>query len=120
MSAFIVRTVVTAASLWVADYLLEGISFEAADDTGRIVALVVSAVVLGVLNALVRPVLMLISLPITIVTLGLFILVINGVLLWLLSLLPFTGFRVDGLLAAILGGIVVSVVSFVLNLVIRD
>jgi putative membrane protein len=71
-------------------------------------------VVLGVLNTFVRPILLMLSMPITCLTLGLFILVLNGLMLVILSLLPL-GFRVDGLLSAILGSLIVSVASFVLN-----
>ena len=69
---------------------------------------------LGALNAFVRPVLFMLSLPITCLTLGLFVLVLNGAMLVVLSWLPL-GFRVDDFLSAIVGGLVVAVVSFVLN-----
>ena len=121
--SFAIRTLVTAASLFVADWLLGGIHFEPPGYTGDaqtnyLIALALAAIVLGVLNAFVRPVLFFLSLPITCVTLGLFILVLNGLMLVLLALIPFVGFRVDDLLAAIVGGLVVSLVSFVLNRVV--
>src|SRR5262249_25517602 len=74
----------------------------------------VFALVLGVLNALVRPVLLLLTLPFTLLTLGLFILVVNALVFWLATALP-VGVQVDGFGGALLGAIVVSVVSFVAN-----
>lgn len=120
---FLIRTTVTAASLWVADYLIPGIGFAPPDytadaQTNYLIALALAAIVLGLLNALVRPVLVMLSVPITCMTLGLFIVVINGLMLFFLTLIPFTGFQVDGFLSAIVGGVIVSLVSFVLNRVV--
>lgn len=112
---FLVRTIVTAASLWVATQFVPGISISPPPGTDYLVALGISALVLGLLNAVVKPIILLLSLPITCVTLGLFIVVINGIMLVLLTLFPFTGFHVDGLLSAVAGGIVVSLTSFLLN-----
>lgn len=120
---FLIRTTVTAASLWVADYVIPGIGFAPTDytadaQTNYLIALALAAIVLGLLNALVRPVLVMLSLPITCMTLGLFIVVINGLMLVLLTLVPFTGFQVDGFFSAIVGAAIVSLVSFVLNRVV--
>jgi len=119
---FILRMVVTAASLGIADYLLEGIRFDppsytADAQTNYLLALAIAAIVLGVLNAIVRPVLLLLSMPITCVTLGLFVLVVNGLMLLILSWLPL-GFRVSDIFAAIIGALIVGVVSFCLNRVV--
>jgi len=119
----LVTTLVTAASLWAADYFLGGIFFEppaytADAQTNYVVALTLGAFVLGLLNAVVKPILFMLSLPITCLTLGLFILVLNGLILVILSLVPFVGFRVDGLISAILGALIVSVTSFLLNRVV--
>jgi putative membrane protein len=70
------------------------------------------------LNAIIRPILVMISLPITCVTLGLFVVVINGIIFWLLSLIPYTGLVVHDFLQAILGALIVSVVSFALGLIV--
>jgi putative membrane protein len=123
LMGFVIRTIVTAVSLWVADYLLAGIRFEPPSyglgaQGDQVAALLLTAVVLGVLNAIVRPILLLLSLPITLITLGLFILVINGVVLWLASLIPVLGFEIADPLSAIIGALIVSVVSWLLNLVI--
>lgn len=116
---FLIRLAVSAASLGIADYLLEGINFDppsftADAQTNYLLALAIAAIVLGVLNAVVRPVLLLLSMPVTCLTLGLFILVVNGFMLIILSWLPL-GFHVSDLLAAIVGALIVSVVSFFLN-----
>lgn len=116
---FLIRTLVTAASLWVATQVVAGLTFRppaytADAQTNYLVALVISAVALGVLNAFVRPVLFVLSLPVTCMTLGLFIVVLNGLMLVVLSWLPL-GFHVDGLISAVVGGLIVSVVSFLLN-----
>lgn len=122
--AFLVRTLVTAVALFVAAAVVPGVRFDACGaalvpDTACVVSVLLTALILGVLNALVRPILVLIALPITCLTLGLFVLVINGVVLLIAAQFGFLGFHVDGLVSAIVGGIVVSVVGFVLNLVVR-
>ena len=120
--AFLIRTLVTAASLWVATQMVPGLrigpaGFTADPQTDYLIALVISAVALGLLNAFVKPILLLLSLPITCATLGLFILVVNGLMLVILSALP-VGFHVDGLSSAIVGGLIVSITSFFLHRVV--
>lgn len=117
---FLITTLVTAASLWVADYFIPGIFFEppgytADAQTNYWLALAIAAIVLGVLNAVVKPILFMLSLPITCMTLGIFIIVLNGLMLVILALVPFTGFRVDNLFSAIVGAAIVSLTSFLLN-----
>jgi putative membrane protein len=84
----------------------------------------IMAIVLGLMNAIARPILKMLSCPLVVLTLGLFILVINGITLWLGAIVAnsffHAGFYVDGIIPAILGSIVVSVVSVILNLVLRD
>ncbi len=74
----------------------------------------VAALVLGLVNTILRPLLILLTLPVTILTLGLFILVINGILFWLVGSF-LSGFHVNGLLAGVLGAIVYSIVSWLLS-----
>ena len=108
------RLLINAAALWAATRLVPGISF---DGDWRL--LFVVALVFGVLNVSVRPVLMLLTLPFLIVTLGLFTFVLNALMLWLTSAISDAlglGFHVEGFGAAFLGALVVSVVSFVLSL----
>jgi len=104
MDRFLVRALVAAIGLWIADALISGLSFDSA------AWLLTSAVVLGLLNAVVRPLAVILTLPITLVTLGLFILVLNAGMLGLASwLLP--GFHVAGFWPAFWGALVVSLVS---------
>ncbi|OLC88224.1 MAG: hypothetical protein DMD38_04560 [Gemmatimonadetes bacterium] len=106
MRGFLLRLLITALGLWVADQLLPGIAFAS---TG---ALIVSALVLGFVNALIRPVIFILTLPLTILTLGLFILIVNGISLALVAwLVP--GFHVAGLWSATWGAIIVSLTSWV-------
>lgn len=114
--------VVATVSLWIADSLVPGISIEALAVTADAAAnywltVALSAFVLGLLNSFVRPILFMLSLPITCMTLGLFILVLNGLMLVVLAMLP-VGFRVDGLFSAIVGALVFSVTGFVLDRVV--
>ena len=108
------RLLINAAALWVATRLVPGISF---DGDWRL--LFVVALVFGLLNVSVRPVLMLLTLPFLIVTLGLFTFVLNAFMLWLTSAISNTlglGFHVEGFGAAFLGALVVTIVSFMLSL----
>jgi len=108
------RLLINAAALWAATRLVSGISF---DGDWRLLLAV--ALVFGVLNAAVRPILMLLTLPLFILTLGLFTFVLNAVMLWLTGSISDTlglGFHVEGFGAAFLGALVVTVVSFVLSL----
>ena len=115
---FLVRLLVNAAALWVATQVVYGVTF----DGGPLPMLGV-ALVFGVVNALLRPVAKILTFPIIIVTLGIFALVINGLMLWLTSSLSSAlglGFHVSGFWAAFWGAIVVSLVSLVLSMLIRD
>ena len=110
----IARLLINAAALWVATRLVPGISY-----TGDWPLLFVVALIFGVLNVVVRPLLILLSLPAVIITLGLFLLVLNGAMLLLTGAVSEAlglGFHVDGFVAAFLGGLVVSVVSMALSL----
>jgi putative membrane protein len=77
-------------------------------------AALVAAFLLGVINAILRPILVLLTLPITLLTLGLFLLVINGLMLWLVSALV-RGFQVNGFWGAVIGSILISLVSWILS-----
>ncbi len=113
MPRFVVHWLTVALSLWVATEVVPGIRVRS------FAVLAVSALVLGLINACVRPLLVLLTLPITLVTLGLFYLVINGLSFGLAAwLVP--GFTVDGLGPATLGALVVSVLSWFIGLFTRD
>src|SRR3954468_17546344 len=114
----LLRILINAAALWAAVHFVSGIHF-----TGTFVNLLCVALLFGVLNAVVRPILKLFSLPFLILTLGLFTLVLNAVMLLITSALSSSlglGLRVDGFIAAFWGALVVSVVSFVLSMFVRD
>jgi putative membrane protein len=104
MKRFLIHWLVIALALWVTAYVLPGVSVDSTQ------ALAIAAVVLGLVNALIRPVLTILTLPITILTLGLFYLVINGLTFLLASkLVP--GFHVGGFWWAVLGALLVSIIS---------
>ena len=111
---FILRLLITAAALWAATQFVSGISF---DGDWRLLFAV--ALIFGLLNAIVRPILKLLTLPILIITLGLFIFVLNACMLWLTGFISDAaglGFHVRGFRAAFFGALVVSIVSFFLSL----
>ena len=115
---FLIRLLVNAAALWVATRIVTGVTY-----TGAIVPFLGVALVFGIVNAIIRPILKLLTFPLFIVTLGLFALVLNGLMLWLTSSLSAAlglGFHVRGFGAAFWGALVVTVVSTVLSLLIRD
>ena len=120
---FLLWVTVNALALAVATWLLPGITLTAGTSGQRLLSLLVVAVVFGLVNAIVRPVVMLLSLPFIILTLGLLVLVINACLLLLTSWLSQglgLGFHVDGFWTALLGGIVVAIATWVLELVVGD
>lgn len=110
LKAFIQRWIVSTVAVLVATYVVPGIDCPDWKD------LLVATLVLGLLNTFLRPLLMLLSLPLLIFTLGLFTIVINALLLLLVSvLLGADNFRVDGFWSAFWGALVISVVSLLLN-----
>jgi len=123
MQRLILRWVINAVALYVAvgTGWIPGIH---AENPGRLaVSIVVLALIFGVINALVRPLLRFLTCPIILLTLGLFTLVINAALFWLTGLIGQqfgVGFTVDGFWPAFWGGLVVGVVSAVLSLILRD
>jgi putative membrane protein len=107
----LLRWLISAGAVFVLPHLFTGIEVKS-----FYIALVV-AVVLGLLNAVVRPVLILLTLPITLLTLGLFIFVINALLFWFVSSFV-AGFHVDGFWTAMWGSIVYSLITFIVNAVV--
>ena len=111
---FIAHLLINAAALYAATQFVSGISF---DGDWRLLFAV--ALIFGALNVIVRPILKILTLPFLILTLGLFIFVLNAFMLWLTSVVSDAlglGFHVGGFRAAFLGALVVTVVSFVLSL----
>ena len=114
--SFLIRLVINAIALWLATRLVNGISFD-----GSLAVLFVVALIFGVVNSIVKPILIVLTFPFLIITLGLFLLVLNGAMLWLTGAISDAadlGFHVSGFGAAFLGGLVVTVVSFVLSLMV--
>ena len=118
---FLARWLITAIALALAVRFIPGLSIEASGWTG----LILTALVLGIINALIRPLVTLLTLPVTILTLGMFILVINAAMLWLTAwvsswLFPESRFVIDGALAAVVGALFVSIVSTILSSALSD
>ena len=115
---FLTRLLVNAAALWVATRLVPGVSY-----SGGWLSFLAVAVVFGVVNAFIRPVAKFLTFPLIIVTLGIFALVVNGLMLWLtssLSTMLGLGLYVSGFWAAFWGALVVSIVSTILSMFVTD
>ena len=113
---FILRFLATAVALWVAVLLVPGISF-----TGSWLGMLGVALVFGLVNAVIRPILKLLTCPLVVLTLGLFVFVLNALMLWLASEISQAfgiGFDVDGFIAAFIGALIVGIVSTLLNLMV--
>jgi len=106
MSGFVVRLLISALGLWLAQALIPGVEIHGAG------TLLVAALLLGVVNAFVRPLIVLLTLPITVLTLGLFLWVINAAMLGLVAKL-LDGFTLHGFGSALLGALVVSCISWI-------
>lgn len=113
MSKFLARLAFGALGLWLADQVIAGVRFT---DGWSLLA---AALLLGIVNAFVRPVVVILTLPLTIVTLGLFLLVVNAAMIGLVALL-LSGFHVSGLAAGISAAIVTGVVSWIGAMVLKD
>jgi putative membrane protein len=120
-NAFLLSLVINAVALLITAWVVTGIHLGAAGPhptTSDWVTLFIVALIFGLVNAVIRPILILLSLPLEIITLGLFIFVINAFMLLLTSWIAQAlglGFRVDRFLAALLGALIISIVSFVLS-----
>jgi putative membrane protein len=113
MTAFVIRALLAALGLWLASEIVPGVVFT------NLGSLAAAAILLGLVNAVVRPVLVILTLPLTIVTLGLFLIVINAAMIGLVALF-LKGFVVAGLVPAILCWIVVTVVSWIGSSLVPD
>ena len=115
---FLVRLLVNAAALWVATRLVQGVTY-----TGEWLPFFAVALVFGFVNTVIRPVATILTFPLIIVTLGSFLFVVNGLMLWLtgrVSAALGLGFHVAGFWAAFWGALVVTIVSTVLSVMVRD
>lgn len=102
------RLLVNALALWVVDYIVPGLRF------ANLQSLFVSAVVIGVVNTFIRPILQVIALPITLITFGVGAILINVLLLWLVSFIV-PGFYIDTFLTAVVASLLLSLVSWFLH-----
>ena len=110
---FLIRAVVNALAIWLATEIVPGL------EAGSVTTVVVAALVLGLVNAIVRPVLLVLTLPLTLVTLGLFLFVLNALCLWLTSAVV-PGFDVRGFWPAFWGALIVSALSWIVNGFVSD
>lgn len=119
---FLLRVVVNAVAIWIATAIVPGVTLGEPELGGQVLTLLLVGAIFGVVNAVLKPVLKVVTLPLYILTLGLFALVVNALLLWLTSWLAGLfdlAFEVSGFWAALGGGIVVAIVSVGYNLL-RD
>ena len=123
------RTLINAIAIVVAAYVVniyqpDAIKWGQVDygmgEIGRYLSLALTGLVLGIVNAFVKPILVMVSMPITCLTLGLFIFVINALMLLLVSAIPFLGFVVNGFIVALVASILISLVSWALSMVLPD
>ncbi|MFF4099863.1 phage holin family protein [Streptomyces sp. NPDC001903] len=124
MTNFVVKTLANAAALAVAIWLLAGITLDDHSSLGRrTLTLILVALVFGLVNLIVKPVVKLLSLPLFVLTLGLFTLVVNALMLmltsWLAKQLDLS-FHVDNFWTALIGGLIISVVSWAVNMALPD
>ncbi|MEV0988329.1 phage holin family protein [Streptomyces sp. NPDC049949] len=124
MTNFVVKTLANAAALAVAIWLLSGITLDDHSSLGRrTLTLILVALVFGLVNLIVKPVVKFFSLPLFVLTLGLFTLVVNALMLlltsWLAEQLDLS-FHVDNFWTALIGGLIISVVSWAVNMALPD
>jgi putative membrane protein len=120
---FLLRLLANMGALAVATWIFSGITLTAPTTGRKILTLLIVALIFGIVNAIVKPIFTLVTAVAVVLTLGLFLIVINALMLWLTSWLSDQfdlGWSVDGFVTALLGSIVVSIVSFVLNAFIPD
>ena len=118
------RALINAVAIAVAAFFVPGITYGTTaygfGDADKYISLLATGLVLGVVNAFIRPIIELLSAPITCLTLGLFHFVIGALMLYVVSLVPILGFHLDGPIAALLSAIVISVVGVVLSWILPD
>ncbi|WP_345698233.1 phage holin family protein [Kitasatospora terrestris] len=123
MKSFVVKTLINALAIWVAAWIVTGITLSGDDWQQKTVTVIAVALIFGLVNFLIKPFVKLFSLPLFVLTLGLITFVINALMLWLTSWASDKldlDFHVDGFWAALLGALIISVVSWGLNLALGD
>ncbi|GHB03065.1 phage holin family protein [Streptomyces termitum] len=123
MKNFVVKTLANAGALAVAIWLLQDITLTGDSTSKKVVTLLLVALVFGLVNFLVKPIVKLLTLPLFILTLGLITLLVNALMLlltsWLADQLDLS-FHVEGFWTAVIGGLIISVVSWALNVMLPD
>lgn len=123
MKSFVIKTLVNAAAIWVAALIVPNIKLSGDDWQSKTLTVIAVALIFGVVNFLIKPLVKLFSLPLFILTLGLITFVINALMLWLTSWASDKlelDFHVEGFWAALLGALIISVVSWGLHLALGD
>ncbi|MCX4686706.1 phage holin family protein [Kitasatospora purpeofusca] len=123
MKGFVIKTLINAAAIWVAAWIVPAITLTGDDWKHKTLTVVAVALVFGVVNWLIKPVVKLFSLPLFILTLGLFTFVVNALMLWLTSWASDKldlDFHVDGFWSALFGALIVSLVSWGLSLALDE
>ncbi len=123
MKSFVVKTLINAAAIWVAAWIVNGITLTGGDWQHKTITVIGVALIFGVVNWLIKPVVKLFSLPLFILTLGLITFVINALMLWLTSWASDRiklDFHVAGFWSALLGALIISLVSWGLNMAFGD
>lgn len=113
MVRFIIRLLISSVSLILVAYLIPGISFNSYS------TVIVAALILGIMNAIVRPIILILTLPINILTLGIFTFIINALMLWLVHLL-LPGFHITNFYTAIWGALIYWIINWGINLLFED
>ncbi|NNH75415.1 phage holin family protein [Nocardia uniformis] len=121
----LLRLLITGVAIWLAASWVDGIEIISPEDTttSKLIVIAVVTVIFTIVNALVKPLVKLLSLPLVVLTLGLFLLVINALMLWLTSKITETTdyqLHVNGFWAAVWGGIIISIVNWVLGVLVPD
>jgi putative membrane protein len=123
MRTFLIRLLVNAVALGIAALVVDGISLDSDTTGGKILTLLIVATIFGLVNALIKPILKLFTLPLFVLTLGLITFVVNALMLWLTGAISSgTGlhFSVEGFWSAFWGALVISFVSWILNVLLPD
>ncbi|MFJ4680893.1 MULTISPECIES: phage holin family protein [Kitasatospora] len=123
MKNFVIKTLINAVAIWVAAWIVTGITLSGDDWQHKTLTVVAVALVFGVINFLIKPLVKLFSLPLFFLTLGLITFVINALMLWLTSWASdklSLDFHVEGFWSALLGALIISLVSWGLSLALND
>ncbi|WP_327679138.1 phage holin family protein [Kitasatospora sp. NBC_00458] len=123
MKGFLIKTLINAAAIWVAAWIVPAISLTGDDWQHKTLTVIAVALLFGVVNWLIKPVVKFFSFPLFILTLGLFTFIVNALMLWLTSWASDKldlDFHVDGFWAALFGALIISLVSWGLSLALDD